>query len=232
MEPLVTSLVTSTLDRYRTLAPTQRHLISIAGIPGSGKTTLAAHVVRGLNGALGSEAAVMIPMDGYHLTRAQLSAMADPARAHYCRGAHWTFDPAALAALIDACRAERALLESVWAASFDHALKDPVEGGVEVKPQHRILIFEGNYLSLSAPEEWRPVADAFDERWFVEVDEDVAKRRLAKRHVAAGICSTLEEGLQRAEGNDIPNGRFLRENRVEVDKILRSEEDEGFAIGK
>lgn len=93
---------------------------------------------------------------------------------------------------------------------------------------YRILIFEGNYLSLSSPKEWAAVSSIFDERWFVEVDEDVARHRLARRHVASGICSTLDEGLSRAEGNDIPNGRFLLANRVEVDRVLKSEEDLSF----
>jgi pantothenate kinase len=80
----------------------------------------------------------MVPMDGYHLTRAQLSAMPDPAKAHYCRGAHWTFDPAALAELIMACKEPvQEGTESVWAASFDHELKDPVERDIEIKPGQR-----------------------------------------------------------------------------------------------
>jgi len=93
----------------------------------------------------------------------------------------------------------------------------------------RILVFEGNYLSLSAPEEWVAVSSLFDMRWFVEVDEELAKTRLAKRHVAAGISATLEEGLARAEGNDIPNGRFLLQNRVPVDIVVHSKEDLAFA---
>lgn len=93
----------------------------------------------------------------------------------------------------------------------------------------RILIFEGNYLSLSAPDEWAAVSALFDERWFIEVDEAVAEARLARRHVAAGICSTLAEGVARAQGNDIPNGRFLVKNRVPVDVVLRSVEDRELA---
>ena len=95
----------------------------------------------------------------------------------------------------------------------------------------RILVFEGNYLSLSEPEEWAGIPFLFDERWFVEVDEELAKQRLAKRHFQAKMLMTLEDGLKRAEGNDIPNGRFLVEHRVEVDRILRSEDDPDFAQG-
>jgi len=92
----------------------------------------------------------------------------------------------------------------------------------------RILIFEGNYLSLSSPEDWAVVSSLFDERWFIEADEELAKHRLAKRHLETGVSQTLEDGLKRAEGSDIPNGRFLVENRVAVDKVLKSEEDFGF----
>jgi pantothenate kinase len=172
-------------------------------------------------------------MDGYHLPRTALSAMPDPATAHFRRGAHWTFSPAKLAALIASCRAPinpspSSVAPTIYAASFDHAVKDPVEDDIPITPEQRILIFEGNYLSLSAPPEWLAVSSQFDERWFVEVDEEVAKQRLARRHLKAGIVGSLEEGVRRAEGNDIPNGRFLIANRVPVDQVLTSVEDVNF----
>ncbi|KAF8545051.1 P-loop containing nucleoside triphosphate hydrolase protein [Trichophaea hybrida] len=226
MQAQVDSCIQSTIARFETIPPTHRLLISVAGIPGSGKTTLVSRVVRGINQKLGDVVAAMIPMDGYHLTRADLDKMPDPAHAHFCRGAHWTFNPAALAKLVKECR--EPIGETLFAPSFDHKVKDPVEGDVLITPGQRILIFEGLYLSLSAPEEWAVVSSLFDERWLVEVDEDTAKRRLARRHFEAGISQSLEDGLRRAEGNDIPNGRFLLENRVEFDKVLKSEEDEGW----
>lgn len=218
------------------MPPYERLLISIAGIPGCGKTTLAARVVHGLNAALGTEIAAMIPMDGYHLTRAELSAMPDPERAHYCRGAHWTFNPVALAELIRECKKPlvgEGEQKMIHAASFDHKIKDPKEADIPIKPNHRILVFEGNYLSLKNPKEWREVAELFDERWFLEVEEKVAKERLAKRHVEAGIVATMEVGYQRAEGNDLPNGRYLAdpENMVEIDRRLKSVDESDFVLG-
>src|SRR5690348_9164866 len=44
------------------------------------------------------------PMDGFHLTRAQLSAMPDPMTAHARRGAEFTFDGAAFLSLIESLR--------------------------------------------------------------------------------------------------------------------------------
>lgn len=157
--------------------------------------------------------------------------MPDPALAHFRRGAHFTFSPQLLAKLIIACKAPIPSSDAptIYAASFDHAVKDPVEDDIPIKPAHRILLFEGNYLTLSAPEEWAAVSALFDERWFVEVDEETAKRRLAQRHVAAGICNTYEEAVDRAERNDLVNGRYVLENMVEVDHKIKSVEDEGFA---
>lgn len=43
-------------------------------------------------------------MDGYHYTRAQLSAMPDPERAHARRGAEFTFDGAAFLTLVQRLR--------------------------------------------------------------------------------------------------------------------------------
>lgn len=81
----------------------------------------------------------MIPMDGYHLTRAELSAMPDPEQAHYRRGAHWTFNAHALENLIAACKVPVPEFDppTIYAASFDHAVKDPVDDDIAIKPSQR-----------------------------------------------------------------------------------------------
>jgi len=65
-----------------------RYIVGLAGPPGAGKSTVASEVVRRVNmlwsqkhakgsGALlpTEEIAAMLPMDGFHLYRAQLDAM-------------------------------------------------------------------------------------------------------------------------------------------------------------
>ena len=73
-----------------------RYVLAIAGCPGSGKSTLAKRLCTKLNARASEEGrggtAVVIPMDGYHYTRAELDRMQDPKLAHRRRGAHWTFD--------------------------------------------------------------------------------------------------------------------------------------------
>ncbi|CAI4215410.1 unnamed protein product [Parascedosporium putredinis] len=146
-----------------------------------------------------------IPMDGYHFTRAQLSAMPDPATAHARRGAAFTFDAYAFLSLI------RSLREpvtpgspSIYAPSFDHAVKDPKPDDIEILPSHRVVVVEGNYLALDE-DVWRDAAGLFDELWFVDVDFDVAKRRLIVRHLAAGLAENEEAAERRAAENDLVN---------------------------
>lgn len=172
-------------------------------------------------------------MDGYHLTRAQLSALPDPVTAHARRGAEFTFDGPSFYHLIQALRQQEPLqpgtTKPIYAPSFDHAIKDPVENDIPIEPTHRIVVFEGNYVALDkAP--WRDAAALMDEIWFVEVDLVVARRRLAKRHVAAGIAKDEEEGDRRAVENDLPNGEEIIANRLKhVDEVIVSREDGAWA---
>jgi pantothenate kinase len=167
-------------------------------------------------------------MDGYHYSRSYLSSMPDPANAHARRGAAFTFDSASLLKLITALRSP--LTEStptIYAPSFDHALKDPVENDIPIPPSSRILIFEGNYLSLST-QPWKEIGEVMDELWFVEVDFDVAGRRLVPRHVAAGIAANEEEAWKRVRENDLVNGREIVDGRVRVDEVVVSREDDAW----
>lgn len=166
-------------------------------------------------------------MDGYHLSREQLSAMEDPDTAHARRGAAFTFDAPAFLTLVKKLR-EPLCAESstLYAPSFDHAIKDPVQDDIAIHPGNRILIFEGNYLSLgSGAPEWKEAAERMDELWFVEVDESVAKERLIKRHVVAGIAKDEKEAAQRAESNDLVNGREIVQGRLNVHEVIVSKHD-------
>lgn len=100
--------------------------------------------------------------------------MPDPKNAHARRGAAFTFNAPAFLSLVRQIRQSSS--ETIYAPSFDHAKKDPVEGEIEIKPSSRIVVFEGNYLSLGKGE-WAEAAGIMDELWFVEVDFDTAGKR-------------------------------------------------------
>lgn len=168
-------------------------------------------------------------MDGYHLSRAQLDAMPDPVTAHARRGAAYTFDGESFLTLVKKLR-EPLCPESqtLFAPSFDHAIKDPVSDDISIAPSVRIIIFEGNYLSLDRSP-WKDAAELMDELWFVDVNFEVARNRLIHRHVKAGIAKDKEAAGKRADENDLVNGREIVEGRLDVHEVVTSNEDETWA---
>lgn len=86
--------------------------------------------------------------------------MPDPEHAHARRGAAFTFDAPAFLALVKRIRASTG--DIIYAPSFDHAKKDPVENEIEIAPSSRVVVFEGNYLSLGQAE-WKEAAALMDE---------------------------------------------------------------------
>ena len=167
-------------------------------------------------------------MDGYHLSRAQLSAMPDPTTAHHRRGAAFTFDDKAFLDLVKMLR--KPLLpesKTIYAPSFDHAIKDPVADDIPIYPTSRIVILEGNYLSLNQGL-WKEAAEFMNELWFVNVDFETARKRLVVRHVAAGIVKNEEEAGNRADEIDLVNGRQIVDQRLDVQEVIISKEDEAW----
>lgn len=204
-------------------------MIAVSGIPGSGKTELASTMSHRINALHTLEKpsspkpiAISLPMDGYHLTRAQLSALPDPTHAFARRGAAFTFDAHKFLSLVRALREPLTQdTQPIYAPSFDHAVKDPVDNDIAIAPTVRVIIFEGNYLSLNrAP--WDEVAALMDELWFVEVDFEVARKRLIRRHVRAGIAADEEEADARARENDLVNGKEIVEFRLPVQEVVSS----------
>ncbi|KAJ5550331.1 hypothetical protein N7461_005029 [Penicillium sp. DV-2018c] len=213
--------------------PKSRYLVAIAGIPGSGKTTTAEAVVQQLNQSSTSRTA-LLSMDGFHLSRAALDQLPDPKEAYARRGAPWTFDVRRFVDFVGRLRtwADETPLaapysgnwsseEVMYAPTFDHQVKDPVEDGIAITPDASIIIIEGNYLLLDDPD-WREIAELVDYRVFVDTDPLEARGRLAERHLRAGIEKTLEDGYRRVDSNDFLNGASIREKLLAPDMIVKN----------
>ncbi|OQU96201.1 hypothetical protein CLAIMM_02314 [Cladophialophora immunda] len=211
-------------DRARTLYRTRinqavdrpsRILIALAGPPGSGKSTVATSVVKRLNAdSLDRPYAAVLPMDGFHYTRATLDMMENSAEAHARRGVVWTFHAEGVLDLVKALNETRSELDQVhWAPSFDHALKDPVPNTIKIDSNIRLLVLEGNWL-LYNEQPWATISELVDDTWFIDVDDDLALQRVAMRHLQCGIESTWVDAVHRATTNDLVNGQLVRNKLV------------------
>ncbi|SEP28872.1 nucleoside/nucleotide kinase family protein [Trujillonella endophytica] len=154
-----------------------RIVLGIAGAPAAGKSSLTEHLVRGLNER--RLPAVGVPMDGFHLADAALDTLGRRDR----KGAVDTFDVHGYLALLRRLRAEQET--TVYAPAFERDLEQPVAGSIAVPPETRVVVSEGNYLLLEEPP-WPEVWGAFDEVWYVDLDDDVRRARLLDRHVRFG----------------------------------------------
>lgn len=231
MDSQVDRLVDKVWGKIQSMPDDSRLMIAVSGIPGSGKTALASMMANRINQLHTARhpssppIATAIPMDGYHLTRAQLAQMPDPVYAVARRGAAFTFDGEKFLKLVQALREQLTPeTQSLYAPSFDHAIKDPVDDDIPIPATCKAIFFEGNYLSLSK-EPWNQAAQLMDELWFVDVEFETARKRLIRRHVKAGIAKDDAEADKRAKENDLVNGREIVEYRLPVQEIITSRYD-------
>ncbi len=163
------------IGRARALAGAgRRTLLGITGAPGAGKSTVAERVVDALGGA-----AVLVPMDGFHLANAELERLGRRER----KGAIDTFDAAGYVALLRRLRSAGA--ETVYAPSFRREIEEPIACAIPIAPDVPLVVTEGNYL-LVANGPWAEVRGLLDEAWFVAPDEAVRVDWLIARHIAFG----------------------------------------------
>lgn len=219
MDPVYTELTQRALSTYSiahsTSNTSQRIVIALAGPPGSGKSTVAGIVASRINAQVHqTNFAKVIPMDGFHLSRAYLDQLPNRAEAYARRGAAWTFDAHGVVTLATLLQKSKQNPEQViYAPSFDHVLKDPQMDGVMISSEVSIVILEGNWLLLDE-QPWSAISGLVDDTWFVDVDPRLARDRIAKRHLISGIEKTWEGAVRRAETNDLRNGDEVRRKLV------------------
>lgn len=156
--------------------PSRPLMVGVVGIPGSGKSTSCDILAN----ALGEEKTLVMPMDGYHYSLAQLAKFPNADDAIYRRGASDTFDPVSLARDLE--RIAHGDESQVSIPGFDHAKGDPEENQHTFdREQHKIVICEGLYL-LHDQDGWEKVQKFLDWTVFIEADIDNCISRLKERN--------------------------------------------------
>lgn len=203
------ALPPSCLERIDALlADGRRKLLGLAGAPGSGKSTLAEALLAHLG-----ERAVVVPMDGYHLANVELARLGRSER----KGAEDTFDAAGYVALLARLR-EQPADEIVYAPAFRREIEEPIAGAIPVLPQTQLVITEGNYLLLERGH-WARVRPLLDAAWYVDVDDELRRRRLVARHMHYGRSEAA--AIDWVAHTDEPNAQLIATTRTRADLVFR-----------
>src|SRR3954452_12247134 len=179
-----------------------RAILGFPGAPGGGQSTVADSLVAELG-----DAAVLVPMDGFHLAQAELVRQGTRDR----MGAPHTFDVRGYAALL---RRLRAAEETVYAPAFRREIEEPIAGAIAVPADVPLVVTEGNYLLL-----WEDVGPLLDEAWYVETDEALRIERLIARHVEFG--KTPEQAREWVMRSDQRNAELSAPTRSRADVVVR-----------
>jgi len=191
---------------------TGRLLIGIAGVPASGKSTLAGMLYESLE-ALSPGIAAMAPLDGFHFCNDELQRRELLDR----KGAPQTFDfDRYLQAM---CRV------SFWHDTlrlplYDRQLHNPCASDDRkhhVDHRARVVITEGNYLLLEQ-QPWTRLEGVLDEIWWLSCDVLVARQRLIERHIRGG--RTRDSATAHVEKSDDLNTRLIVDQRREPSRVV------------
>lgn len=194
-----------------------RFVLGIAGPPGAGKSTLAGALRDAVNALAGDSVAEVAPMDGFHLSNAELRSAGAVAR----KGEPDTFDVAGYLAGLRRLRETPPGQPVSWPL-YDRKRHDPVPGGV-VFDRQRIVITEGNYLLLDdvGPARWSAVRDCLDEVWYLDVPAETLRKRLLRRHISGG--KSAGHAAAKVDRSDLVNAELVAATRDRADLVLYGE---------
>jgi pantothenate kinase len=187
--------------------PGHRRILGITGAPGAGKSTVARAVVD----ELGPERAVLVPMDGFHLSNATLTAWQRRDR----KGAWDTFDADGYVHLLRRLRDQAE--DVVHAPDFDRTIDESLGSAIPVRRDVPLVVTEGNYL-LYDRGGWAGVAALLDESWYLELDDPTRLSRLTLRHQEHGLAA--DRATEWASTVDQVNADAVAGTRARADLIV------------
>lgn len=200
----------SALDRVISLTrdTDKRVIIGLVGKPGAGKSTL----TNFLRKKLPKDTTALVPMDGYHLSNAQLASLGRSDR----KGAPNTFDAHGYADLLQKIKINHT--EEIYFPIFHREIEESIAAEGVIHPHTSLVLTEGNYLLLSEPG-WSRVEPTLTECWFIDVDNDRRMARLVARHIKYG--KSAEEAFAWAHGTDQLNADLIETTITRADVIIR-----------
>lgn len=194
-----------------TAASGRRVIIGLAGPPGAGKSTLAVAIVAQARASRGDDWAAYLPMDGYHLSNAQLERLGLLDR----KGAPATFDVDGYVVMLGRVAADDG--SDIYVPDYDRTLHEPIAARHRIPAAARLVVTEGNYLAVDAPQ-WRAARRHIDHLWYVDAADAVREERLIARQLAGGRGE--REARDWVERSDRRNGELVKQSKPNADRVM------------
>jgi pantothenate kinase len=185
----------------------RRSLLGICGPPGAGKSTVALAIADRLG-----DAAIVVPMDGFHLANAELDRLG---RRRW-KGAPDTFDAHGFVALLNRLVDQRE--ETIYAPEFRREIEEPIAGTIPIHRHIPLVIIEGNYLLLDEPP-WTSVRTYLTECWYLDQRDEDRLSLLIDRHVRHG--KSPDAAAEWVHRTDELNARRIAQTRFRADLVVR-----------
>ncbi|MFG0248404.1 MAG: nucleoside/nucleotide kinase family protein [Phycisphaeraceae bacterium JB051] len=188
-----------------------RKLIAIAGIPGSGKTTLMLKLIDCIN-AIEPATAAAVSMDAYHLMNVQLDAL----DLRKVKGSPQTYDVISYLHLLKQLKSQTQ--RDVFYPVYDRGIHNPIwRASQVVKPTVKILFTEGQFLLLDQSP-WDELANVVDESWYLKVDPAKVREDLIARHVRGG--RSRESAVEHVTRSDDANRDLVLTRMRKPDRVI------------
>ncbi|MEL6451099.1 MAG: nucleoside/nucleotide kinase family protein [Pseudomonadota bacterium] len=184
-----------------------RRVIAVVGPPGSGKSTYAAALATDLRAA--GTAAVVVPMDGFHLDNRLLERDGTRNR----KGAPQTFDVCGLLRLATALQSPGDVIFPLFDRSRDIA----IAGAGRVPATCDTVLVEGNYLLFDAPL-WRDLRPLWTVSIALTPPRAVLRQRLMQRWLDHGW--TPDQAAAWVDDNDMKNTDLVLAHMLPADLTL------------
>lgn len=187
-----------------------RFIVAIAGPPGSGKSTLAEELKQALIAS--GEAAIVVPMDGFHFDDIILNARGHRPR----KGAAHTFDALGFEVLLKRIKARE---PEIAIPVFDRKMELSRAAADIVDTTAKFVLVEGLYLLLKQSP-WDRLKPLFDFSIYLDVPVEELERRLTGRILSHGFDA--EYARNWIASNDMLNIRDVISNSATADLIFTS----------